>query len=491
MLNFKLFTLILLAFLTINGYSQKKGSSKPQSEKALLLETFDDAEFFFEQEDYKEALYGYQKIYEKMPDNANILFKLGVCYVNIPGEEIKAIPYLEKASRKISIKYKKSTLEEKSAPLHLLYYLGNAYRINNQLDQALAAYNQFRNNPHFDGNYNIGMVENEISACERAKLIQDNPITIEISNLGPVINNANSNKRPVITRDENTIIYLSSLKFYDAIFMSRKIDGAWSEPQNISDQVGSDGDCEPVCISADGNELYLVKKTKSNNDLYVSRRDGDFWKPMKPLNKNINSPKHESSASISVDGKQLYFSSERRGSQGGLDIYVSEKQENGDWGPARNLGKTINTDLNENIPFICEDGKTLYFASEGNLSMGNYDIFVTSLLPNGKWDLAANIGYPVNTTGNDPYYLPLKNGEVAYTYLIKSEGLGQEDIYRIENITVKERNAKAAENYKYQPFKVQVKNKINNEVVGVLLYDKNPQSLKMNVTSEYIEVKVK
>ena len=99
------------------------------------------------------------------------------------------------------------------------------------------------------------------------------------------------------------------------------------------------------------------------------------WTPIKKLNKNINTKFYESHASISSDGKKLYFTSNREGGQGNLDIYVSEKDESGDWGPAVNLGAAINTPFNEDTPFITENDSMLYFSSEGHSSMGGFDNF--------------------------------------------------------------------------------------------------------------------
>jgi len=453
-----------------------------------LKEYFTDADFFFEGEDYREALFNYLKIHDKDSVNANINYCIGMCYMNIPGEETKAIPYFEKAASKISTKYRKSVYEERSAPLYLLFYLGTAYRIDNQLTKALAAYNKFRNHPYFEGHYNEGMVDIEIGACERAKLIQDNPINARFTNIGPPVNNALMNRNPVLNKDETILIYLSSLKFYDAIFMSRKVKGVWGEPVNISSDVGSDGDCEPTCLSADGKELYFVKKMKKNSDIYVSVLKDSVWGPMQPLNKNINTSHNETHASISVDGKTLYFSSDRKGGFGGLDIYKSEKQANGDWGPAVNLGENINTEFDETTPFICEDGKTLYFSSKGHLNMGGYDIFVCHLMANNKWEKPNNVGYPINTTGDNIFFNPLANGEIAYTALVRPDGFGKEDIYRIENLTLQARNNHSLENQKI--LRIVVKDKKTNDVLGVLYFDQKADTLQIHQTSEKIDIRI-
>jgi len=260
---------------------------------------------------------------------------------------------------------------------------------------------------------------------------------------------------------------MTSLKFYNAIMMSVMKNGQWSEPINITAQIGSDGDCEPSCISFDNKTLYLIRKQKGNNDIYYSEFNGTNWSIMQPLNKNINSNKNESAACISPDGKVLYFSSDRKGGFGNLDLYMSVLDINNEWGPAINLGKNINTPYNDTNPYVCEDGKTFFFCSEGHLNMGGYDIFVTTIFPNYKFDMPINIGYPINTTHDNYYFYPVKNGEFIYLSLIRDEGYGDQDIYKAENISfskIYKDNPGIVSNAK----KVVIRNKITNDIVGYL-----------------------
>jgi hypothetical protein len=483
------FAVIIIIFI-LSGYSSfPQGKTKNNTkEKETPQELFDDAEFFYESEDYKEALYDYLLLHDQKPDNANINFHIGMCYLNIPGEEKKAVPFLEQAVTKISTKYK-STFEETRAPLHAMFYLGIAYRIDNQLTKSVDVLTKFRNNRNFEGNYNESMVDQEIQSSQRAKMIQDNPINIRRTNLGPPINNNAANYNPVVTTDESIIVYVNSLKFYNAIYMSRKENGVWSEPVNISPQVGSDGDCEPTCISANGKDLYLVKKTKNNFHLYASHWKDSSWTQMVALNKNINSSKNENHASISADGKTLYFTSDRRGGFGKFDIYKSEKDASGDWGPAVNLGNKINTEFNESTPFICEDGKTLYFSSEGHLNMGGYDVFVSHLKADKQWEEPTNAGFPINTTGNDLFYYPLKNGKIAYYSLILPEGYGDKDIYRIENLTVAAQD-NTITGQKSKIKKIIVRDKETNEILGIMQYDEEADSLKVQQKNDKIIINI-
>lgn len=394
-------------------------------------ELFSEGEFFFLAEEYEEALYFYLQLLETDPDHPNYNFKVGETYLNIPGREYMAIPYLEKAITNTTIKYRKRSFKQKKAPHYAYFSLGNAYRINNELDKALRIYEEFTSSDDFEGNYNLDIVENEIRACQRAKMIQDVPIDIKFAKLPPPVNTHSDNTNAVLSGDGNTMIFITELPFYDAIHLSHKVDGSWTEPEVLNPQVGSDGDMYPTCLSYDGKELYMVKRDEDNNDIYRSTLGTEFWSKARPLGPAINTGTHETHASLSADGNTLYFTSARRGGFGGLDIYRSERTASGDWGEAVNLGPIINTESNEETPFLSDDGKQLYFSSEGHFNMGGFDIFFSKLDGNGRWKDPINIGYPINTTGDNLFFYPIGNGRQAYYSRIEREGAHDFDIYQL------------------------------------------------------------
>jgi hypothetical protein len=147
--------------------------------------------------------------------------------------------------------------------------------------------------------------------------------------------------------------------------------------------------------------------------IYSSTYKNGAWTPVSKLNKNINSKYYESHAAPSADGKKLYFTSNREGGLGNLDIYVSEKDGSGDWGPAVNLGSEINTPYNEDTPFITENDTILYFCSEGHNSMGGFDIF-KSMRKGSSWETPSNIGYPINSPDDDKFFQPWNNERNAF-----------------------------------------------------------------------------
>lgn len=405
------------------------GTSHGQFNK--IKEIYQEGEDFFIEEDYKEAIYYFLQVIDKGYINPNLEFKVGVCYLNIPGEEYKAVAHLEEASKHITQKYKLNNISERQAPLHSLFYLGNAYRIDNQLDKALAVYDKFVNSPHYEGNYNLNIVETEIRACERAKLIQDSPIKVDWERLPDIINTPNTDSNPIVSVNENCIAYLTALKLYNAVYFARKVNGEWQTPENINPQILSDGDMVPAALSANGDELYLIKTSDTNKDIYFSRFTDGKWTIAKPLNKNINTIRDEVSASISADGKTLYFASNRKESRGGYDLFKSLKNANGEWGKAESLGKTINTREDEMSPSISPDGKNLYFSSKEHYNMGGFDIFHSQLGKDGKWEVPQNVGYPLNTTNDNNGFVIINNEGVGYISKSTKPGLGNEDIYRL------------------------------------------------------------
>lgn len=416
---------ILIVLLLSNHNLFAQAVSDPE-------ELFSEGEYFFLSEEYEEALYYYLQLVESYPDNANFNWKAGNTYLQIPGQEFLAIPYLEKAITKTSIKYKKRKFKEKNAPHHAWFRLGNAYRYNNELDKALETYDIFVNSKDYDGNYNLRIVETEIASCNRAKIILDDPVNASFTRLESPVNSSSDNTNAVISGDGNTMILITELKFYDALHLSKKIDGKWTPPEVLNPQVGSDGDFYPTALSFNGKELYMVRRVEGNNDLYVSTLGESFWSRAIPLNSFINTRAHETHASLSKDGNTLYFTSARKGGAGKLDIYRSERKHGGDWGEAVNLGPVINTAEDEDAPFLTTDGKRLIFCSKGHFNMGGYDIFYSNLETNGDWTDPVNIGYPINTTGDDLFFYPIDNGAQGYMAKVDRDGPLTYDIYHVE-----------------------------------------------------------
>lgn len=396
-----------------------------------LQDSFLEAEYFLMNGDYSDALTYYLPLYEKFPDNANLSYCIGVCYLNIQGKKNLSIDYLEAATKNMSARHKEGSVKQTSAPYDALYNLGKAYRINYMFDKAKETYQKYLSTLLPDDHENQDFVKHEIEVCDMAKDLIAKPVQYTEENIGELFNDEKANYNPLISADGKSFAYMVSLKFYDAVMFSRFINGKWTAPINITPDLQADGDIYISCLSADGKLLFLSKSENDNSDIYMSTFDGTKWSIIVKLNKNINTKYWESHGFISESGDQLVFASDRPGGFGGLDLYISKKVD-GEWGPPVNIGPEINTQFNEDRPFLINNGKTLFFSSQGHENMGGYDIFRSDLQSNGLWSVPANLGYPLNTPDDNFFFMPVGNGHSGYYAIYKNlGGFGREDIYKI------------------------------------------------------------
>lgn len=435
------------------------------SQEEALKDKIIDAEYFFINEDYEKALELFKELYSEDSQNANYAYRIGLCYQNLPFEAGRSIKYLKFASEHVLRTYNEGSYKEKNAPIESYLYLANAYHANNYLNDALIYYKKYKDSLLVDDVYRIKQVERQIVSVENAKEISKLPVEVEVFNIGNVINSGFADFNPVLTANGEMLIYTRTVKetpdtnnagkveaaeTYHKILVSYLENDGWSAPIDVTYDLNTKGKCKTLSISADGKTLFLYRDDWKDGGIidfkegtiYYSKKVGDTWTPVKKLNRNINTGAWESHASISPDGKQLYFTSDRKGGLGGLDIYVSD-WEDGNWGPAHNLGPTINTPFDEETPFMLKDGKTLYFSSQGHFNMGGFDVFHTHMLGNGEWSEPVNAGYPINTTTDNLFYYPIKDGSRAYYALARHEGyltFGDMDIYELDLLVSKDEN---------------------------------------------------
>ena len=390
---------------------------------------------------YQMALPEYLAANTYNSNNAALNYKIGVCYI-FSTEKKKAITFLEKA-------YKL----DPNISIDIKYVMGMAYQRNGMYKEAINYYNEFKNSNYKNElkklkiNENMFNVDARIMECETAEKLMAHPTRVFIDNLGPNINSKYSDYAPVISTDETMMIFTSRREgsvggkiengqYFEDLYISYNEGGdKWSPSTNMK-TINTEEHDASIGLSPDGSILYTFKGTPDGN-LYESKLKGDSWSKPKPLNKNINTKYHETSISTSSDGKVIYFVSERpkdefgTPSKGGKDIYKSERNENGEWGPARNIGAPINTKYEEEGVFIHPDNRTMYFSSNREGSIGGYDIFYSEMDDEGNWGEPVNIGIPINTPEDDVFFIVAGNGRFAYMSSEREGGVGMQDIWRI------------------------------------------------------------
>jgi outer membrane protein OmpA-like peptidoglycan-associated protein len=399
-------------------------------------EVYQEGLDFILADEFEEALPYFVQLLEKGYNTANIHYKIGQCYLFIPGQKEKSIEHLEIAAKHASRNYNGHSPGEDLAPLDAIYLLGMAYRTSNLLEKSELIFNSLIDS--LDGDTaEIAKVDKQLMICRNAEELIRNEISLKTTRLDGNINTSFSNYNPVVNQDESLIYYMDALRFYDAVMRSEKSGNRWRRPDNMTPRIKSDGDFIITGISEDGNTLLLrLDDAYTKGDIYVCEKKHDKWDITKKLNGNINTRFNETHASFANKGRTLYFTSSRNGGYGGLDIYRADLDATGDWGPAMNLGPVINTSLDEESPFISADNRSLYFSSQGHYNMGGHDIFVSDIHDDGELQNPVNIGYPLNSTDNDLFYFPVKNGKQGYHAKYTDNQDGNLDIYRYEILSV-------------------------------------------------------
>ena len=414
--KYLLSALILMCTVSLQGQT-----------KSEFREMFISAEGDMLFEDYAEALPKYLNLLQFYPENSNYYFRIGQCYLNTPGEKDKSISFLETAARNINPQYRAGKFRETGAPYDALYFLANAYRISNDIDKAVETYTLFMQNVDPEV-YDTNLVRFELEECYNALEMMKKPVYVIEKNLGDRINQRFSEFNPVISSDEQSMLFTRELQFYDAVFWSTKVNGQWTNPVNLTPELGIDQDYYTSSLTGDGKTLLLYRIDGYDGNIYQSRLTGDQWSDVEKLNDNINTKYWESHATLAQDGRRLYFTSNRKESLGGLDIFISERDSTGAWGPAKNIGPAINTEYDEETPFLANNDRSLFFSSRGHHNIGGYDIFRSDLDEKGEWGAPVNIGYPVNTTDDDLFFMPVGKGNRGYLSRFSTEGYGKMDI---------------------------------------------------------------
>lgn len=383
--------------------------------------------------DLPEAMASYEEALRINADNAELNLKLGVGILNGPHPHT-ALATIQRAK----------ALNPSLPRIHFL--MGYALQLNAKWDEAIEEYTRhgqiIRLTPDPDRTYN--MVDKHIAECRNGKVYMASPVRATVMNVGNTVNTAGSEYGALL--DPKGQLYFTARRigttggkvnkvnnnWFEDIYGSRWEANGWSVAQPLPEPLNSSRNDASVSLSADGKQMTLYRDEKNGGDLFVSERSGNGWTAPVPLSASVNSSAQESSAWRTADKKWLYFVSSREGGLGGSDIYRSPWDEStGDWGTAENLGPDINTMYDEDGVFLPADGNTLYFASQGHTSIGGYDLF-KSELRNGRWSKPENLGWPINSPGDDQFLVLSADGATGYFNSVRPGGVGGDDIYRVE-----------------------------------------------------------
>jgi hypothetical protein len=433
----KILVIFSVFLISLPAFSQKSGKANLKQLTKEEVKKLESAEYFFSEENYLRALPLYIDLTAAHPEELYFKYKAGICYLDKSDEKEKAIPLLKEVE------------QADPATPDIEFYLGRAYHLNYEFESAIITLNKYLTDKPVPSIEQQLLAKRYIENSKNAKVFMELKVKCDIANIGAPVNTEDQEYVPVISSDEAVLIYtyvgpkstggLMDAEFnpdpdgayYEDVFITQREGDHWKDPQSIGPNINTLNHDASIALSADGQKLFVFHSTdKDGGDIYMSTLTGNVWGEAKALGPTINTKYWEGSCSISADEQTLYFASERPGGLGARDIYVSHKMPDGSWGKAENLGPSINTAFNDDSPFIHPDGITLFFSSEGHNSIGGYDI-MWSTLKDGKWSEPTNIGYPINTTEDERFYVLTADGEHGYYSSDMKGGKGQQDIYTV------------------------------------------------------------
>ncbi|NPA68494.1 MAG: OmpA family protein [Chlorobi bacterium] len=383
---------------------------------------------------YAEALDDYLTALNYNEDNAALNYLTGICYLKT-AEPRKALKYLDNAYFNYS-----GVVDD------ILYWLAYAYQYNYKFEEAIENYEDYQESltpkEYKKLKYKI---EKRIEECENGIKLMKNPVRCFVDNLGDGVNTKAPEYSPVFFFKDSVLYFTSRREnttggkkdpatrlYYEDVYMSEYSDGKWGEAVQMEYPINTKHNDAVTDISPEGRELCIYRGYKGNGDLYNSQFKGDYWKKPGKMSRIDKNKYRESSVSVTRDSMVLYFISDRKGGQGRQDIWVSYKTQDGrKWQTPQNLGPVVNTKYDEETVEISADGRTLYFSSKGHNSMGGYDVFRTHRNNDGTWTEPENIGYPINTPGDDVFFMLAPDEHFGYYASDREGGYGDKDIYEV------------------------------------------------------------
>ena len=264
------------------------------------------------------------------------------------------------------------------------------------------------------------------------------PVAFTPESLGASVNSKDDEYVNMLSFDGTQLLFTRKMPMGNGyqkefLYISQWDGEQWTEPQLLAfADFPQDIDPGAAFISADGKKLYLTGcgwTRESSCDLYVSEWNEGQWSMPHRLSDGINTRSWESQPCVSSDGKELYFVSRRNGN---ADIYCAKRNMDGSWDEPQNVGIPINTQGTEMAPFLHPDGRTLYFSSDKHIGMGGFDLFMSRRGDDGLWQEPVNLGFPINTSGDEINFFVAADGKTAFISSQREGGNGGYDIYTFE-----------------------------------------------------------
>lgn len=429
-----LFSLLLIFFIDVSLFGQDNYTSSDKK----AIELFEESMKHYRMNRLNEVEKLLKQALERDEKFIEARLELGILY----GEQNRHTEAVNELEMVLQI-------DPNSFP-ETEYYLGLFYLNMGNYQKARATLNSFievdagsqkqRENAH------MMLKKCEFALANKEEVIEFNPI-----NLGPEINSEFREYYPCLTADDNTLLYtrqIPSSRTTDGLnedfYIAGKMSGKWTPSKNLGAPINTLNNEGAPTLSVDGQLLIFTacelygdygpqRKGFGSCDLFFSQKIGERWGAPRNLGGTVNTRHWETQPSFSSDGRTLYFIRGINTHQGmkEQDIFTTFLTDSG-WTEPVKLPPVINSPGREESVHIHPDGKTLYFASDGHPGYGGFDLFVSRLDSSGSWSEPQNLGYPINSPGDENSLLVNASGEIGYFASDRPGGYGMLDLYSFE-----------------------------------------------------------
>ncbi len=419
----------LALLISFSAHAQKNHTKQ-------FKETLNEADVLFDMDDFKNAEQKYLSIYKEDTTNEELNLNIAICKYKLKEFPDSILPYLIKV--------------DKSKYAEAQFYEAKIFHLEHKFNEAIEHYGKYKKFDENKRDVKNAEVDRLIEISKHAAEYMNNPHKAVIKNMGTSINTKYPDYVPLISADES-VLYFTSRRpgstgnltdawgnYYEDVYVSYNKNGEWSTAQNIGEPINTKTHDACVALSADAQQMIIYRTSADglSGDLYTTQATTKGWTSPEKLGPQINTEYKEVSACFSPEGNCIVFSSDKPGGFGGKDLYRVVKLPNDKWSLPTNLGSSINTKYDEDAPFMSVDGNTLYYSSKGHETMGEYDIFKSKIKEDWSFEKTEDVGYPVNTVGDDIFFVVNANAKHGY-YSSLNENAGEvgyesEDIYIID-----------------------------------------------------------
>lgn len=409
---FKKCTLLIgLLFSTSLCYSQDVEKLEKKAQK------------YFYAEELLEAAAVYEQILAIDPENRTASYRMVIC---------NALLDPRNSSMDDLLQYK-STQGKRDKFYY--YWLGRAYFHQNQFKKASESWKKFLALDKYKSSVIISETQFFIDWAERAEVHHSLSENYEIDQLPEPVNSISTEYSPVFFSELNELLFLSDKGNEDQeepfqVYHTIRSGGSWSEPTALKHFGRFEEKNANIEVVNESSKIYLYRGDKEGS-LYSSHNNDGKWSKPETLSREVSDSRLESHFFINEQENTILFAHRKKGKSADLDIFVSRLDDSSNnWSKPELFSEAITTELDEDYPYLTDDGNTIYFSSKGFGSIGGYDVFKSEYdAPTNSWSVPISLGYPTNSIGHDIQFKINSNSNSGYFVSDRLSALGSFDIY--------------------------------------------------------------